>query len=94
MPRADALADERQMVIDLPHRRRASGTHAADNDLSELFPVQRQQSPEGSVFRLGMAVPLAPGSMVPEKLQEGRLVERAPIPFRPECRDRLRRARQ
>jgi hypothetical protein len=53
-----------------------------------------QQGPERGARRDGVTVSLAPDPVVPEQLLESRPVDVAPVPFRPEGRDRFRRARQ
>jgi hypothetical protein len=74
--------------------RAASRAHATDDDLSELLTMDFQKSPERGVRRIGAAVPLAPGPVVPEEPQERRLIDVSPVPLRLEGRDRLGRARQ
>src|SRR3989449_8406959 len=82
------------MVIHLPLGGGAGRAYTADDDLPELLPMDLEEGPQRGVRGIGVTVSLAPDPVVREESQEGRLVDIAPVPFRLEGRDRLRRAGQ
>src|ERR1700737_1052435 len=82
------------MAVHLPLGGGAARAHTADDDFPELLAMDLEEGPERGVRGIGVTVSPAPDPVVPGGRREGPLIDVAPVPFRPEGRDRFRRAGQ